>query len=110
MTLSRPFRIQMLYGAPITLYGRTFTPLARVISGGEHRGTVYADRVQGIGWGAAAIQPLALIEKSGGQERRWFIADLTRQVTAIISVIAIVSMIASLATLTLIFIKRQVLT
>lgn len=57
-----PLQVRTVSGTPIEVYGRTFTPVARILSSLRHRGTIGANRVAGSGWGFVHTQPIALIE------------------------------------------------
>jgi len=57
-----PFQVQTVRGTPIQVYGRTLTPVARVASAIQHRGTIRQGQVEGAGWGVAYVQPLAVVE------------------------------------------------
>ncbi|MBN1579180.1 MAG: hypothetical protein JXA89_00650 [Anaerolineae bacterium] len=93
----KPVRVSMIRGEPITLYGRTMTPVARVTSGGGHEGTVRERRVEGLGWAFAQVKPLHIIEERNGETFKIPIPDVTGETLrkmAILSVmVAVVSMI-----------------
>ena len=59
---SSPFQVKRVRGTPIQVFGRTLTPVARVVSAAKHRGTIGRGQFEGAGWGMAYVQPLAVIE------------------------------------------------
>ena len=59
---SSPLQVKTVRGTPIQVYGRTLTPVARVVSATKHRGTIRRGQIEGAGWGVAYVQPLAVLE------------------------------------------------
>ena len=94
---NEPIRVSVVHGDPIQVYGRTLTPVAKVVSGGSHEGTVRERQVEGRGWAFVHIKPLHLIEERNGETVKIPIPDVTGETLrkmAILSVIvAAVSMI-----------------
>lgn len=92
---SRPFRIETVRGTPIRVYGRTFTPVARIASLAQHQGTIRQQQVEGTGWGMAYIRPLTIIEAKAplaqdGDVRTMPIPDTTATVLRQMAVMALV--------------------
>lgn len=90
-----PLRMRIIHGEPVHVLGRTLTPIARIISGGEHEGTVRPGHVNGEGWAMASIKPLKVIEECDGRTRTLPIPDVTgealRRMLIISVVVAVVS-------------------
>jgi uncharacterized spore protein YtfJ len=94
---NKPVRVSIIHGEPITLYGRTLTPVAKIVAGGGHEGTVRERQVQGSGWAFAQIKPLHLIEERDGEPIKLLIPDVTgeslRKMAILSVIVAVVSMI-----------------
>jgi hypothetical protein len=90
MRQSRPLQVKTIRGTPFTAHRRTFTPVARVISGVHRRATIHADRVEGSGWGFARTQPIALVEEHDGTSHTHPIPDRTRTVLGQMALVALV--------------------
>ena len=90
MRPSRPLQIKTQRGTPIQAYGRTLTPVPRVLSGVHRRATIRADRAEGSGWGFAHTLPIALVEERNGRERVLPIPHRTRTVLGQMAVVALV--------------------
>ena len=95
-TAAEPMTIETVQGTPIEAYGRTFTPVARVISAFRHRGTVRAAQAGGSGWGVVLVIPLGVVESGqttserDGEARTLPIPDRTGQVLQQMAILAIV--------------------
>jgi uncharacterized spore protein YtfJ len=94
---NKPVRVSIIRGEPIPIYGRTLTPVSKVVSGGSHEGTVRERQVNGFGWAFAQVKPLHIIEERNGEAFKILIPDITGETLrkmAILSVVfAVVSMI-----------------
>ena len=90
MQARQAFKIETVRAKPITVFGRTLTPVARVISVLGHRGTIRQTRIEGRGWGAVLVQPWAVIEMRDGVERVLPIKDITRSVLCQMGLVALV--------------------
>jgi hypothetical protein len=92
-----PVRVTVIQGDPISVYGRTLTPVAKIVSGGGHEGTVREHRVEGWGWAFAHIKPLHIIEERNGETDKLLIPDATgealRKMAILSVVVTVVSMI-----------------
>ncbi len=71
---------EVVEGEPICVEGRELVPLVRVTSRVRRHVFVGADRLAGGGWGFVRLQPVAILERGGGDERRIPIQDRTAQV------------------------------
>jgi hypothetical protein len=92
---SSPFQVKKVRGTPIQVHGRTLTPVARVVSAVQHRGTIRQGQIEGMGWGMAYVQPLAVIESEDplaqdGDGRMVPIPDATATVLRQMAVMALV--------------------
>ena len=76
-------------GTPIEVYGRTLTPVARVVSAVQHRATITADTSESSGWGIAITQPLRLVEERDGASHAYPIPDLTVAVLQQMAMVAV---------------------
>ena len=95
MQSSSPFQVRTVRGTPIQVYGRTLTPVARVVSVAKHRGTIRQGQVEGAGGGVAYVRPLALIEADDpsaqdGEGRTVPIPDTTATVLRQMATMALV--------------------
>jgi hypothetical protein len=84
-----PFEVQIVRGAPIEVYGRTLTPVARVVVGRLRRGTIHEESVDGWGWAVRRVYPIQIRERRAGVERVLPVCDATKQVLRRMSVIAV---------------------
>ena len=85
-----PIRVETVRGEPIRVYDRILTPVARVVSAVEHRGTIREAGIEGVGWGVAHIRPLQVIEERDGVERPLLIPDVTGNVLRQMALVAVV--------------------
>ena len=90
MRASSPLQVKTLRGTPIKVYGRTLTPIARVLSAVQHRATIRADHVEASGWGFARTTPIALVEERDGTEQALLIPNRTRTVLGQMALVALV--------------------
>ena len=90
MTNTGPIRIETVRGEPIRVFDRTLTPVARVVSAVEHRGTIREAGIEGMGWGVAFVRPLQVIEERDGVECALPIQDVTGTVLRQMAIVAIV--------------------
>jgi hypothetical protein len=72
-----PLRVEIVRGDPYHVAGRTLTPVARVVTFGQARGTVRRDRVEGWGGGLMWVTPRAVVEETPQGERTTAIVDTT---------------------------------
>jgi hypothetical protein len=84
------WKSETVRGTPIEAYGRTLTPVARVLSAVQHRATITADRADSYGWGIAVTQPLYLVEERDGTTRTHPIPDPTLTALRQMAVVALV--------------------
>jgi uncharacterized spore protein YtfJ len=87
--MKSPLQIKTVRGTPIRAYGRTLTPVARVVSAVGHRATIRAKSYGGAAWGAAWVEPLAVIEHDGSRVRTVLIPNLTGTVLRQMAVMAL---------------------
>jgi hypothetical protein len=90
MRPSSPLQVKTIRGTPIHARGRTFPPVARVLSAVQHRATIRADSIEGSGWGFAHTQPLAVVEERNGERHTHPIPDRTRTVLGQMALVALV--------------------
>jgi uncharacterized spore protein YtfJ len=100
-----PVSVETVRGEPITVYGRTLVPVARVTSAIGHRGRIGKVQIGGTGWGIVFVKPLEIIEQRGGEVRTYVIQDMTSMV---IRQMAIVGMVVSMLSIVLIWVNRVV--
>ena len=91
-----PFRVETAKGHTVAVFDRTLTPVARVVSGVRHRGTIRKANLEGKGWGVALIQPVAVIEARDGVERILPLDDVTHKLLGRMALVALA--ISALAT------------
>ena len=101
-----PVRISVVRGEPITVYGRTLTPVAKVVSGGGHTGTVRESHVEGYGWAFARIKPSHLAEERDGDISTIPIPDATSETLYKLAILAIVVTIVSMIFVLIGHVKR----
>jgi hypothetical protein len=92
---SSPCQVRTVRGTPIQVYGRTLTPVTRVVSVVRHRGTIRQGQIEGTGGGAAYVRPLAIIEADNllaqdGDGRTVAIPDATATVLRQMAMMALV--------------------
>jgi hypothetical protein len=92
-----PFKAETVRGSPIRLYGRTLTPVVRLVSAIGHRGTIKTDHVEGTGWGVVYAKPLGIIEERGEDTRTLPIGDATGKVLRQMAIVAAILPLLSLA-------------
>lgn len=102
-----PIQINTVHGKPITVYGRTLTPVARVIAGGSHIGSVGEKNLSGRGWAVQIVRPIQVIEEQNGETRTLSIPNVTREILVKMTIVGIVVMMASLLTMLLVQVKRN---
>ena len=91
-----PVRISIIHGEPITVYGRTLTPVAKIISGGDHQGTIRARQINGSGWAFACVKPSHIIEQRNGETVKIPIPDVTREVLSKIAILSAIVAVVSI--------------
>jgi uncharacterized spore protein YtfJ len=92
-----PFCFETARGRTVTVFGRTLTPVSRVISGVRHRGTIRTASLEGKGWGIAWVQPVALIETRDGNERILPVNDGTHKLLGRMALAALAISAVSMA-------------
>jgi hypothetical protein len=97
MPYKSPLQVKTVRGTPIDVYGRTLTPVARVLSAVRHRATIRQDGYEGSGWGAAWVVPLALIEREGGSTHTLVIPNVTATVLRQMALVALALPVLCLA-------------
>jgi hypothetical protein len=97
MSLSGPVITEHVYGRPIQVYGRTLTPVARVISMVRHRGTIRERRIEGVGGGVVSIQPARIIEEHAGRVSTLAIRDSTASMIRYMALAAVIVPLLALA-------------
>lgn len=85
-----PLQIRTARGTPIHVYGRTFVPIARVISLVKHRATVRKTGYEAAGWGAMWVKPLAVVEHDGDETHTMLIPNVTATVLREMATVALV--------------------
>ncbi len=104
-----PVRLSIVHGDPIPVKGRTLTPVARVIAGGGHVGTVREQDVQGRGWAFRVIRPVKVIEKRDGEAQTLIIPDVTRTTLHKMALVGAVVAAVSIAAILIARVKRAAL-
>jgi uncharacterized spore protein YtfJ len=82
-------QVKTVRGTPIRAYGRTLTPVARVVSAVRHRATIRAKSYDAVGWGAAWVEPLAVVEQDGSRVRTVLIPNVTATVLRQMAAVAL---------------------
>jgi hypothetical protein len=90
MTSIGPVKVSIIRGSPIRTLDRTLVPLARLVSAHGHRGIVRGDSVEGTGWRAEFVRPLAVVEDRGGTAHVLPIPDKTSTVLWQMALVAFV--------------------
>jgi hypothetical protein len=71
--------VQIVEGKPIRVEGRELIPIVRVETSMQRRVFVGSDGLAVHGLGSVTTQPIAILERSDGSERRIAIPDRTAQ-------------------------------
>lgn len=95
--MKSPLQIKTVRGTPIRVYGRTFVPIARVVSLVKHQATIRETGYQGVGWGAVWVKPLAVVEHDGNRARTMSIPNVTATVLRQMAAVALVLPVLCLA-------------
>lgn len=103
MTRVGPITIERVRGTRIEFYGRTLTPVARVVSAIRHRGTIKETGIEGRGGGVAFVIPLEVVEEYNGQVRILPIKDAT---CSVLRQMAIVAALTPVVAIVLVLINR----
>ncbi len=74
-----PLVTRIVEGEPIHVGERELVPLVRMTTYARRRAFVGSDRLDGQGWGFVQMHPVAILERSKGEERRIPIEDKTVQ-------------------------------
>ena len=77
MTPMEPMIVEEAYGTPISVYGRTLTPVCRVVSRLRRRGTIEMARVEASGGGVVIAKPVGVMEEQNGEVHMLPIRDVT---------------------------------
>jgi len=99
--MTSPLQIKTVRGTPIQVYGRTFVPVARVISLVRHRATVRKTGYGAAGGGAVWVKPLAVVEHDGGEAHTMLIPNVTATVLREMAIVALVLPMLCLAVVSL---------
>jgi hypothetical protein len=99
--MTSPLQIKTVRGTPIHAYGRTFVPIARVISLVKHQATIRESGYAGSGWGAVWVKPLAVVEHDGGEAHTMLIPNVTATVLREMAIVALVLPVLCLAVISL---------
>jgi len=102
-----PIRISTVQGKPITVHGRTLTPIAQVIAAGDHVGSVGEKNLSGRGWAIQIIRPIQVLEERNGERRTLTIPNVTREALLKMAILGIVVMIGSLLTMLLVKVRQN---
>ncbi len=80
---SRPGRLHVktVQGEPIQVGEKTLTPVVRIVSYGQAKGTVGTRQVRAQGGGFVQITPVAVLESTPEGQRHIPIQDVTRSST-----------------------------
>ena len=105
MVRMEPMVVEETHGTPVSVYGRTLTPVCRVASRLRRRGTIEAARVEARGWGGVIARPVAVMEEQNGEERSLPIHDVT---ASMLRQMAWVGVAVSAAAVALVFAHRWV--
>lgn len=101
-----PVRTSIVYGEPITVYGRTLTPVAKVTSSGGHQGTIRECRVEGYGWAFSSLKPLHIIEQQNGEVYKIPIPDKTGELLTKIAILSTLVAVVSMILILIGYIRR----
>jgi hypothetical protein len=85
------------HGTPISVYGRTLTPVCRVVSRLRHRGTIRAAHVEAHGWGVGIVRLVAVLEERNGEHHMLPIRDATASMLRKMGVVGVVVLVAAAA-------------
>ncbi len=85
-----PVRVSILRGNPLRVLDRTLVPVARLIPPHGHRGTIRRESVEGTGWRAEFVRPLAVLEDRAGMAHVLPIPDRTGTVLWQMALVALV--------------------
>jgi hypothetical protein len=89
MSNAGPLQVKTVRGTPIRAYGRTLTPVVRVVSLVQHQATVRERDCDGRGWGALWVKPLAIVEHDGQRAHTMLIPDVTGTVLRQMALVAL---------------------
>lgn len=92
-------KVRLVEGAPVTVGEKKLTPVMRAISWYQRQATVQQDSVNGFGFGAAWLQPVAVLEETADGVRHIPIRDETGRAMLRLFVVALaVPLVVSLLT------------
>jgi uncharacterized spore protein YtfJ len=92
-------KVRLVEGTPVTVGEKKLTPVMRAISWYERQATVRQDSVNGFGFGAAWLQPVAVLEETADGVRHIPIRDETGRAMLRLFVVALaVPLVVSLLT------------
>jgi hypothetical protein len=103
MARMEPMVVEEARGTPVSVYGRTLTPVCQVASRLRRRGTIQAARVDASGWGVVIVRPVAVVEGWKGEEHVLPIRDVT---ASTLGQMAMAGMIVSALAVALVFALR----
>jgi hypothetical protein len=87
--MTSPLQIKTVRGTPIQALGRTFVPIARVVSLVKHRATIRTTGYEAGGWGGVWVKPLAVVEHDGGEAHTMLIPNVTATVLREMAIVAL---------------------
>ena len=99
--MTSPLQIKTVRGMPIRVLGRTFVPIARVVSLVQHRATIRESGYEGAGWGGVWVKPLAVVEQDGGEAYTMLIPNVTATVLREMALVALALPVLCLAVVSL---------
>ena len=94
-------RAPVASGTPVQAYGRTFTPIVRMMSLVQHHATIRESGYEGAGWGGVWVKPLAVVEQDGGQAHTMLIPNVTATVLREMAIVALALPLFCLAVISL---------
>jgi len=97
VTRMGPLVVEEAHGTPISVYGRTLTPVCHVVSRLRHRGTIRAAHVEAHGWGVGIVRPVAVLEERNGEEHMLPIRDVTASMLRKMALAGVVVLVAATA-------------
>jgi hypothetical protein len=92
-------KVRLVEGTPLTIGQKKLTLVMRAISWGGRRAAVHRDSVNGFGFGAAWLQPVAVLEETADGVRHIPIRDETdRAMLRLLAIAVAVTLVVSLLT------------
>lgn len=100
-----PMVAEEVRGTPVSVYGRSLTPVCRVVSRLRRRGAIGTARVEASGGGIVIARPVAVMEERNGEVSRLPIRDVT---ASMLRQMAWVGIAVSVMAVALVFARRWV--